>query len=139
MHCKLWTILEHCYNPFTAYCFSYNISLIRLFRKENKTMSIKHAKFRSIYCHCWWQRFFLLMNSQFCCEIRQLRWKKFIKLIKDQIEFNFLWEKYMSLFKLRQVFLIPSFRIVTLLCCGGYFSNITIIKKSLSLGRFLAL
>ena len=28
------------------------------------------------------------MYSQFCFEIRQLSWKKFINLIKDQIEFD---------------------------------------------------
>ena len=41
-----------------------------------------------LYCHCCWQTFFLLMNSQFCCEIRQLWWNKFIKLSQDQIEFD---------------------------------------------------
>ena len=79
---KLWTILAHCYNAFIAYCFSFNISHFQLFRKENVIMSIKHAKFSLLYCHFWWQRFFLFMYSQFCCEIRQLWWKKFIKLIK---------------------------------------------------------
>ena len=46
-----------------------------------------------LYCHCCWQSFFLLMNSQFCCEIRQLWWNKFIKLIQDQIEFDKIFDE----------------------------------------------
>ena len=57
------------------------------------------------------------MYSQFRFEIRQLSWKKFINLIKDQIEFDktFDEEIYVLLLNLRQVNLISSFRIVNLI------------------------
>ena len=79
-------------------------------------------------------KIFLSMNNQFCFEIRQLWWKKFIELIKDQIELDkIIYERnmYVFFFKLRQVILIPSYRIVNLLWCGDNSSNITIIKKPL--------
>ena len=75
------------------FCFSYNISHFQLFRKENVIMTIKHVKIPLLYCHCWWQKFFLLMFSQFCCKNRQRRWKKLIKLIKDQIEFDKIFDE----------------------------------------------
>ena len=34
-----------------------------------------------------------LLRSQFCCKIKQLWWKKFIKLIKDQIEFDKIFDE----------------------------------------------
>ena len=82
------------------------------------------------------------MNNQFCCEIMQLWWKKFIKLIKNQIELDkIFYERNMYVFfiKLRQVILISSFRIANLLWCGGNIMNTTIMQKPLSFGRFLAL
>ena len=91
-------------------------------------MAIKHAKFLLLCCHCWWLRFFLLMYSQFCCEIKLLWWNKFIKFI--EIKWNlikFLMEKCV----------IPSFHIIKLLCCGNNFSKITFIQKSLSHWLFL--
>ena len=142
LYCRLWTILAHCYDAFIAYCFSYSLFHFQLFRIKNVTMRIEHAKVTLLYSHCWWQRFSLSMNNQFCCEIMQLWWKKFIKLIKNQIELDkIFYERNMYVFfiKLRQVILISSFRIVNLLWCGGNIMNTTIMQKSLSFGRFLAL
>ena len=42
---------------------------------------------------------------------------------------------YVLLFNLRPVIHIPSFRMVSLLCCGGHFSNITFIDIKTTLGR----
>ena len=80
LYCKLGTILAHCCNALLLNCFSYNISQFSYSAKKT-IMSITHVKFSLLCCHCWWQRFFLLMYSQFCCEIRQLWWNKFIKFI----------------------------------------------------------
>ena len=141
LYCKLWTILAHWYHAFNTYHFSNNISIFQLFRKETVIMSIKHAKLSLFCCHCWWQRFFIWMYSQFCCEIRQLWWKKIIKLIKiksNSIKF-LMKEIYVLLFNLRQVILIPSFHIANMFCCGHSISSITFIQWPLSHGRFSAL
>ena len=98
----------------------------QLFRKESVVMAIKHAKFTLFCCHCWWQRFLLLMYNQFCCKIRQFWLKKFITSMKHKknvIKFD---ERniYALLYNLRHVIRITSFRMVNLLCCGAHFSNI---------------
>ena len=116
LYCKLWTILECCYNAFIAKCSSYTISHFQLFRKESEIMAINHAKFWLFSCHCWCQRFFLLLYSQFCCEIRLIK-KNLIKYFMRVL-----------LFTLRQVILISSFGDVILLWCGDNFSNIIFIQ-----------
>ena len=70
--------------------------------------------------------------SQFCCEICTYDVKKFVKLIKRQIEFDKIFEERsieVRLFNLTQVILIPSFRIVSLLCYGDNFSNTMLIQS----------
>ena len=56
--------------------------------------------------------------------------KKIYYIDGTSIEFDKIFEersKYVRLFNLRHVICIPSFRMVNLLCCGGHFSNITLI------------
>ena len=86
LYCKLLTILAHLMLSLHI-VFFISFLTFQLFRTEIAIMSIKHAKFSLLYCHFWWQRFFLLVYSQFCCKIgkernRQLWGKKFIKLVK---------------------------------------------------------
>ena len=91
-------------------------------------MAIKHPKVTLFYCRCWRQRFF---SSQFCCEIRQFWWKKFIKLIKDKTEFDKIYCERNILFNLRQVIHIFTFPIVNLLCRGYLFSNVAFIDAAI--------
>ena len=95
LYCKIWTILALYCDAFIA---CHKIFINFSYSAKKTMMSIKQAKFSLFCCHCWWQRFFLLMYSQICCEIRLLWWNKFMKSI--EIKWNlikFLMKKYKSL------------------------------------------
>ena len=64
-------------------------------------------------------------NSQFCCKIRKLWWKKFIKLIKDQIEFDKIPDKSLVIqFKASNSYSLLPHRQRAVLCRQFYYYNI---------------
>ena len=89
------------------------------YSEKNVIMAIKDAKFSLLYCHCWWHTFFLLINSQFCCEISSYDERNlwnWLKILFFQFK-DFLMKKiYVLLFNLRQVNLIPPS--VSSTCCA---------------------
>ena len=65
----------------------------------------------------------LNVYSQFCCKLRQFWGDKFIKLIKHKAKLHKIFNErniYISLFDLRHIVHIPTFRIVNLLWFIGF-------------------
>ena len=115
LRCKLWAILGHWYNA----SIEYFVLHITFLTKEC-------VLFALFYGHYWWKIFFLLIYSQFCCNIRKtfLNWWK-----RNRNWKNFLWRKYLRLvIQFKAVILIPYFCVIN---CAV--ELILVVKHSLML------